>query len=316
MRSSWRIASLVACVVVIGGMAILWSIHQKKTNEKKLVEMAQATRLLADKGDAQAEHDLGFLYSHGQGVVQDDAEAVHWYRESAGQGNAEGENGLGYMNEEGRGVEQDYGQALRLYRLAADQGCAKAQNNLGLMCSQGRGVLKDPDEALRWYRKAAYQGFAPAENNLGTAYYFGRGVQVNMGEATRWYREAADQGDEHAMRALGFGFTAAGAINLMILAIVGLALAAKPFSFNVFESAEGLQSSRQKLSAGTGLLFLFTAGLNWYGYAHYLMRSLVWGPNAFTVGIWLLKGVSFGLLGYIMLSKKKPEGDESLVTPA
>jgi TPR repeat protein len=316
MRSFWRIVIPIASLVVIGSVVILASIHERKTNKQKLANAMQATRLLADQGDGKAEHDLGSMYSHGQGVAQDDAEAVRWYRKSAEQGNAEGENGLGYMYQEGRGVEQNYSEALRLYRLAAEQGSAKAEDNLGLMYAQGQGVTQDYAEALRWYRKAANQGNASAEYNIGTMYYFGRGVQMNVAEGRRWLRKSADHGDAYALRALGFKLTTASTINLLIMAIVGVALATKPFSFNVFEPGESLRDLKQRVSFGTGLLFLCTAGLSWYGHTHHLMRSLTWGPNTFTLTIWLLRGISFALLGYILRSKKKPEADESLVTPA
>ncbi len=35
-------------------------------------------RPLAEQGDAQAQHNLGFMYANGQGVPQDNAEAVKW----------------------------------------------------------------------------------------------------------------------------------------------------------------------------------------------------------------------------------------------
>ena len=43
---------------------------------------------LAEHGLAEAQHNLGVMYSKGQGVPQDDAEAVKWYRLAAEQGYA------------------------------------------------------------------------------------------------------------------------------------------------------------------------------------------------------------------------------------
>ena len=37
-------------------------------------------RLAADQGDAGAQYNLGNMYANGEGVPQDDAEAVRWYR--------------------------------------------------------------------------------------------------------------------------------------------------------------------------------------------------------------------------------------------
>ena len=71
---------------------------------------------------------------------------------------AEAQNNLGYAYEKGEGVEQDYAQAVFWYRKAAEQGYAMAQNNMGIMYDNGRGVDQDYDQAVNWYRKAAEQG--------------------------------------------------------------------------------------------------------------------------------------------------------------
>src|SRR5258708_34225129 len=78
-----------------------------------------------------AQSDLGFRYFKGQGVPQDYAEAVRWYRKAAEKGDAKAQYGLGFMYREGQGVPQDYAEAVRWYRKAADQGDAKAQRALG-----------------------------------------------------------------------------------------------------------------------------------------------------------------------------------------
>jgi len=36
-------------------------------------------RALAEKGNAQAQYNLGVIYMSGQGVAQNDAEAVRWF---------------------------------------------------------------------------------------------------------------------------------------------------------------------------------------------------------------------------------------------
>ena len=70
------------------------------------------------------------------------------------------------MFSNGQGVAQDYAEAVRLYRLAAAQGYAIAQSNLGVMFENGQGVAQDRAEAIRWYRLAAAQGHARAQANL------------------------------------------------------------------------------------------------------------------------------------------------------
>ncbi len=59
---------------------------------------------------------------------------------------------LGYMFSNGESVAQDHAEAVetvRLYRLAAAQGLAVAQFNLGVMFENGQGVAQDDAEAIR-----------------------------------------------------------------------------------------------------------------------------------------------------------------------
>jgi TPR repeat protein len=44
---------------------------------------------LAEAGDVDAQYNLGQMYRRGQGVPQDYAETVKWYRLAAEQGNAD-----------------------------------------------------------------------------------------------------------------------------------------------------------------------------------------------------------------------------------
>ena len=98
------------------------------------------------------------MYGNGQGVLQNYAEAVRWYRLAAQQGNAQAQSNLGNMYHNGQGVLQDYAETIRWYRLAADQGNAQAQSNLGIMHEYGQGVLQDNVMAHMWYNIASANG--------------------------------------------------------------------------------------------------------------------------------------------------------------
>ena len=152
------------------------------------------TLLLAEQGDAKAQNKLGFVYDAGQGVRQDYAEAVKWYRKAADQGNASAEYNLGSMYANGQGVPQDDADAVKWFRKAADQDNAAAEYDLGSMYRDGRGVPQDYAEAMKWFRKAANRGLAAAENNIGGMYDTGKGVRQDAAEAVKWYRKGADHG--------------------------------------------------------------------------------------------------------------------------
>ncbi len=117
----------------------------------------------AEQGDTEAQVKLGQMYHLGQGVAQDDKEAVRWYRKAAEQGLAEAKVNLGYMYYTGEGVVQHYKEAARWFRQAAEQGEADAQVMLGGMYESGRGVPQDPVLAHMWFNIAAAHGDEKAQ---------------------------------------------------------------------------------------------------------------------------------------------------------
>ena len=58
------------------------------------------------------------------------------------------------MYAQGQGVSQDYAEAVRWFRKAAEQGDAQAQFNLGLMYVNGKGVRQNYKIAKEWVGKA------------------------------------------------------------------------------------------------------------------------------------------------------------------
>ncbi|MFZ1086179.1 MAG: tetratricopeptide repeat protein [Terracidiphilus sp.] len=264
MKFSWKIAAPILCLTVICCAALAWKFYEKrKADELKLVEAAKACRISAEQGDAQAQYKLGYMYSHGQGLPQDYAEAFYWFSKSADQGNAMGENGLASMYLIGRGVAQDYAEALRLYQKAADQGYAKAQYNLGKMYYYGEGVLQSNAEAALWYRKAAEQGDVYAQSNLGYMYSCGYGVQRDRAEADRWYHKAADQGDEYAQRALGMRVPAPKKLtkySYLLSFLAGLFLLS-----DYLLSKRRLRKPRQVNELFAGVLCLFSVAWRFLG---------------------------------------------------
>ncbi len=114
-------------------------------------------------------------------------------RVRANAGDANAQFSLGNANAEGQGVPQDYAQAVSWYRKAADQGYAGAQYNLGYAYYTGQGVPQDYAQAVSWTRKAADQGHPPAQSNLGNAYYTGQGVPQDYVESHKWFNLAASR---------------------------------------------------------------------------------------------------------------------------
>ncbi|MGA2228825.1 MAG: tetratricopeptide repeat protein [Syntrophobacteraceae bacterium] len=111
----------------------------------------------------------------------------------AGLGDAEAQYYLGRMYDRGQGVPEDHAEAMRWYRKAANQGLPQAEFNLGLMYAKGQAVAKDNAEALKWLRKSGEQGYAEAQSLLGVMYYLGQGVAKNDVEGIKWLNKSAEQ---------------------------------------------------------------------------------------------------------------------------
>jgi hypothetical protein len=105
------------------------------------------------------------MYFNGEGVVQDYAEAVRWFKLAAAQGIADAQYNIGLMYSNGRGVAQDYVEAVRWFNIAAAQGSAMAQTSLGFRYSNGQGVGQDYVRAHMWHYLAAVSGDKTAANN-------------------------------------------------------------------------------------------------------------------------------------------------------
>ena len=148
-----RIKQLINLVMLVALSGLIWITAMSCSSST-----GGLLRVKAEAGDAEAQNTLGNKYRLGQGVSEDDAQAVSWYRKAAQQGHAKAQYSLGWMYDNGRGVPQNYATAVSWYRKAAQQGFAKAQNNLGSMYYWGRGVPKNLVNAYMWANLAAAQG--------------------------------------------------------------------------------------------------------------------------------------------------------------
>jgi TPR repeat protein len=90
----------------------------------------------AEPGDAEAQVILGYMYDTGEGVPQNDTEAVRWYRMAAEQGDAWAQLNLGYMYGTGEGIPKDYVQAYAWSNIAAAQGEETAKENLEIITKE------------------------------------------------------------------------------------------------------------------------------------------------------------------------------------
>jgi V8-like Glu-specific endopeptidase len=113
---------------------------------------------LAEKGDARAQFNIGYMYANGWGVRRDFTEAVKWYRKAAEQGLEIAQHYLGIAYINGEGIVPDDAEAARWFKRAAEQGFSRAQLMLGRMYLDGKGVPKDLVQGYAWVVLAGQRG--------------------------------------------------------------------------------------------------------------------------------------------------------------
>lgn len=121
----------------------------------------------ANYGSIQAMRDLAALNSAYDPDVKPDFEAANrWLKMAADKGDARSMHNLGYHYSYGIGVEQDQVKGAALYLRASKLGLAASQNNLGWAYYTGEGVPKSLPDAIYWITKSAEQGEAFAYGSL------------------------------------------------------------------------------------------------------------------------------------------------------
>ncbi|HEX8262321.1 MAG TPA: tetratricopeptide repeat protein, partial [Allosphingosinicella sp.] len=119
-------------------------------------------RPLADKGNADAQFNLGQAYKLGRGVTANAGVAQSWYEKAARQGHEQAQVNVGLLLYNG-GRRQE---AMPWIRKAADLGDPRAQYILGTELFNGDLVGKDWPRAYALMLKAADGGVPPAADNL------------------------------------------------------------------------------------------------------------------------------------------------------
>lgn len=119
-------------------------------------------RPLAEKGDADAEFNLGQAYRLGRGVPTNLAAAKTWFERAAQQGHLDAETTLGLLLFQ----NQDQSEGLKWLKKAAAQGEPRALLVYGTALVNGDSVTQDPVLGYAYVSRAAAQGLEPAKQTL------------------------------------------------------------------------------------------------------------------------------------------------------
>lgn len=77
---------------------------------------------LAERGHAESQYNLGWLYANGNGLNVDMHAAHHWWRAAAEQGHADAQFAIGLALTTGEGIDKDLAQATHWFLRAARDG--------------------------------------------------------------------------------------------------------------------------------------------------------------------------------------------------
>ncbi len=119
-------------------------------HEKSLAEL----RSLADHGDADAQWQMGVRYHDGEGLPQDDSQAMLWFQLAAEQGHVDAQSHLGAYYWAGRGVPKDLSKAYMWSEIALAGGDENSKSRLeGLSSQMTRAqVTAANQQAEAWIR--------------------------------------------------------------------------------------------------------------------------------------------------------------------
>ena len=119
-------------------------------------------RPLADKGDADAQFNMGQAYKLGRGVPTDLKLAQTWYEKAAQQGHEQAQGNLGLiLYQNGQRTA-----ALPWIKKAADRGDPRAQYVMGAALFNGENISKDWPLAYALMQRAAAQGLPQAATSI------------------------------------------------------------------------------------------------------------------------------------------------------
>lgn len=163
--SSWRLALIAAAVTAATpGLAQQTSLRAgvDAWTQGNYEEAVRQWRPLADRGDPDAQFNLGQAYKLGRGVPLNMTLAEQWYERAARQGHVEAATNLGLIwFQNGRRAH-----AMPYIQQGAQAGDARAQYVLGTALFNGDIVAQDRARAYAFMTRAAADGYPPAVQQL------------------------------------------------------------------------------------------------------------------------------------------------------
>lgn len=144
-----------------------------------------------DKLASKAAGHVGMMYLRGEGVEQNYATALSWFKRGLANGDPLCQHEIGLMYLHGYGVTQDAYKASSLFKAAAEQDFPASETRLGaLFLDQG-----DVQTATRYFELAARWGWMESFYYLAELSNGGVGRRRHCGMATAYYKMVAERAE-------------------------------------------------------------------------------------------------------------------------
>jgi uncharacterized protein len=173
---------------------------------------------LSERGNAEANFNLGILHEDGLGVPASIQTAITYYEKAAVAGSSKAQYRLGLLYSVGAAVPKDEAKAGKWLTAAAAQG----DKDAAALLARHRGAAnaaetgRDQDfyqaetlhafgkyqEAVAIWQRLAQHGDTHARSRLAWALEAGQGISRDLEQAARLFRKSAEDGDADAQYAL------------------------------------------------------------------------------------------------------------------
>lgn len=135
------------CLVIVVALCVTGAYTYLYKGDPEDPQRMQGRAIL---GETESQYKLAQKLALGDGVKENDTEAVKWYRKAAENGHPKAAMSMSRLYFTGEGVEQDDVQGAEWMLRAAQGGNSYAQALMGMLYLGGIGVDQDPQQALNW----------------------------------------------------------------------------------------------------------------------------------------------------------------------
>jgi hypothetical protein len=123
----------------------------------------------AELGNADAHHNLGFMYYEGEGVEKDEEKAIYHFEKAAIGGHPDARNNLACIERKNGNMER----SVKHFIIAANLGNETSMKQLWTHYSEGNITKEDLEATLRTHKTAIDEMKSPQRDAAEAAAFFG-----------------------------------------------------------------------------------------------------------------------------------------------